>query len=184
MEKDRLIENLIEQIKEAQLKLGYVKETIRLYFPVQSMCGLLQTELRSGKELVALLKEEKGFEDTVLGKIHFTLCRDERIEVCVPVVGADYVYERVPNPPFLESIIELFKNNHYLTIEKICECFAKFNNCYICEKMKRGTDFDYVLYFPDHNPDSWYYCIKMEMEHTIYHRFTETDYRLIVEREL
>lgn len=33
MNKDRLIENLIEQIKEAQLKLGYAKETIRLYFP-------------------------------------------------------------------------------------------------------------------------------------------------------
>ncbi|MDD6480697.1 MAG: DUF3877 family protein, partial [Lachnospiraceae bacterium] len=67
MDKDRLIENLKEQIKEAQLKLGYAKETIRLYFSVQSMCGLLQIELRSGEELVALLKEEKGFEDTVLG---------------------------------------------------------------------------------------------------------------------
>lgn len=31
MNKDRLIENLTEQIKEAQLKLGYAKETIRLY---------------------------------------------------------------------------------------------------------------------------------------------------------
>lgn len=61
MNKDRLIENLTEQIKEAQLKLGYVKEAIRLYFPVQSMRGLLQIELRSGKELVMLLKEEKEF---------------------------------------------------------------------------------------------------------------------------
>ena len=155
-----------------------------LYFSVQSMCGLLQIELRSGEELVALLKEEKGFEDTVLGTLHFTLCRDDRIEVCVPEDGTVYVYERVPSLPFLESVIELFKNNHHLTIEKVCECFAKFNNCYICEKMKGGTDFDYVLFFPDHNPDSWYYCIKMEMEHTIYHRFTETDYKLIVEREL
>lgn len=75
MDKDRLIENLTEQIKEAQLKLGYVKEAIRLYFPVQSMCRLLQIESRSGKELIVLLKEEKGFEETVLGKIHFTLCR-------------------------------------------------------------------------------------------------------------
>lgn len=67
MDKDRLIENLTEQIKEAQLKLGYAKEIIRLYFPVQSLCGLLQMEARSGKELVALLREEKEFEDTVLG---------------------------------------------------------------------------------------------------------------------
>lgn len=182
MNKDRLIENLTEQIKEAQLKLGYARETIRLYFPVQSMCGLLQIKLRSGKELVELLKEEKGFEETVLGKICFTLCKGERIEVCIPATGADYVYERVPNPSFLESVVELFKDNHHLTIEKICACFAQFNNSYICEKMKCGTDFDYVLFFPDHNPDSWYYCIKMEMDHTIYHRFTEMDYRLMIEQ--
>lgn len=184
MDKDRLIENLTEQIKEAQLKLGYAKEIIRLYFPVQSLCGLLQMESRSGKELVALLREEKEFEDTVLGKLHFTLCRDDRIEVCIPAAGADYVYERVPNPPFLERLIELFKGNHHLEIEKICEYFATFNNCYKCEKMKPESDFDYVLYFPDHSPDSWYYCIKMEMGHTIYHRFTENDYHLMMEQEL
>lgn len=60
----------------------------------------------------------------MLGKINFTLCSDNRIEVCIPATGADY------------------------------------------------------------NPDSWYYCIKMEMEHTIYHRFTETDYRLMIEQGL
>lgn len=182
MDIDRLIENLTEQIKEAQLKLGYAKEAIRLYFPIQSMCGLLHMEVRSGKELVDLLKEEKGFENTVLGNIYFTLCRDDRIEVCIPEIGAVYVYEQVPNPPFLEKVIELFKGNHHLTIEKICECFAAFNNCYKCEKMKPESDFDYVLYFPDHSPDSWYYCIKMEMGHTIYHRFTETDFYLMMEQ--
>ncbi|MDD6628366.1 MAG: DUF3877 family protein [Lachnospiraceae bacterium] len=176
MNKDSLIDNLTEQIKEAQLKLGYAEETIRLYFPVRSMCALLQIEAKSGQELVALLKEEKGFDETVLGKVHFTLCRDERIEVCIPVAGAVYVYEQVPNPPFLESVIELFRNNHNLTIEELCECFAKFSEHYQCNKMEPGTGFDYVLFFPDHNPDSWYYCIKMEMEHTIYHRFTEADY--------
>ena len=180
MDRDRLIENLIEQIKEAQLKLGYAEETIRLYFPVQSMCGLLRIESRSGKELILQLEKEKEFENTVLGNIRFTLCKDDRIEVCISAEGAAYVYEQIPDPPFLVSVIELFQNNHHLTIEKVCECFAKFNNSYICRKMKDGTDFDYVLCFADHNPDSWYYCIKMEMGHTVYHRFTERDYRLIV----
>ena len=178
MNEDSLIENLTEQIKEAQLKLGYAEETIRLYFPVQSMCALLQTEAKSGQELLAFLKEGKKFKDTVLGELNFTLCRNDRIEVCIPASGAAYVHEQIPDPPFLESIIGLFRNNHNLTIEELCACFAKFNEHYQCNKMEPGTDFDYVLYFPDHNPDSWYYCIKMEMEHTIYHRFTEADYNL------
>lgn len=33
---DNFMENIIEQIKEAHLKLGFVKEVIRLYFPAQN----------------------------------------------------------------------------------------------------------------------------------------------------
>ena len=33
MNEQKLIQNVIEQIKEAQLKLGAEKEVIRLYFP-------------------------------------------------------------------------------------------------------------------------------------------------------
>lgn len=176
MDRNRFMENIIEQIKEAQLKLGYAKEVIRLYFPVASLSSLLQVECRDGEELLAALKEENGFADTVLGKITFSLCKDDRMEVCVSPEGAAYVHESVPNPPFLTSIIELFQKNHNLTIEEISTCFAQFNDNYVCEKMAPGTDFDYVLYFPDHKPDAWYYCVKTEMGHTIYHRFTEEDY--------
>ena len=34
MNEQKLIQNVIEQIKEAQLKLGAEKEVIRLYFPM------------------------------------------------------------------------------------------------------------------------------------------------------
>ena len=51
MDTDRLIENIIEQIKEAQIKLGYVKEVIRLYFPAASLSLLLQIPEESGRSL-------------------------------------------------------------------------------------------------------------------------------------
>ncbi len=72
---DRLTQNIIDQVKEGQLKLGYVKETVRLYYPL--------------------------------------------------------------------------------------------------------TDFDYVLYYCNREIDEYYYCVKMEMGHTIYHRFTKEDYELL-----
>lgn len=173
---DNFMENIIEQIKEAQLKLGFVKEVIRLYFPVQSLCQLLQVECESGEELLTFLENEDRFMNTVLGKIKFSLCKDNRIEVCVSSEGAVYVHEQIEDPAFLKHIIALFQENHHLTIEEIATCFAKFNENYVCEQMKPGTDFDYVLYFPDQKPDAWYYCIRMEMGHTIYHRFTKDDY--------
>ena len=101
------------------------------------------------------------------------------MEVCISPDGAEYVHKFVPDPPFLTSLIRLFQEKHYLTIEEIRACFERFNPNFVCEKMAPDTDFDYVLYFPDHKPDSWYYCVRMEMGHTIYHRFTEADYRAL-----
>ena len=41
MKKQRLIKNITDQIKEAQMKLGFVRESIRLYFPWDSFMVLL-----------------------------------------------------------------------------------------------------------------------------------------------
>lgn len=178
---ERFMENIIEQIKEAQLKLGFVKEVIRLYFPVSSLENLLQVHYGSGVELLAFLEKEKKFTDTVLGEIKFSLCKDDRIEVCISPEGAAYVHEQIADPVFLKHIIRLFQENHHLTVEEICACFAQFNEHYVCEKMKPEADFDYVLYFPDQKPDAWYYCVKMEIGHTIYHRFTREDYYALIQ---
>lgn len=177
MDRNSLIENIIEQIKELQLKLGFAEETIRLYFPVSSLCSLLKLSQRSSEELLSTLEREEAFRHTVLGAITFSLCAENRMEVRVSANAAVYVHEHVSDPPFLASIIELFQNNHHLEIEEICACFARFSDHYVCEEMEPGADFDYVLYFADQKPDAWYYCVRMEMGHTIYHRFTETDYR-------
>ena len=52
----------------------------------------------------------------------------------------------------------------------------KYDPEYICEKMPAGSDFDYAIHFHNAEHDEYYYCIHMEMGHTIYHRFTEADY--------
>lgn len=179
MNVERFVENIIEQIKEAQIKLGFAKEVIRLYFPVASLCALLQVDYRKGEELITTLEKNEKFKNTVLGEITFSLCRDERIEVSISKEGALYVHT-LPDPPFLMSIIRLFQKSHNLTIEDICECFHQFSDQYVCEKMESGTDFDYVLYFTEKKPDAWYYCVKTEMGHTIYHRFTEDDYQALI----
>lgn len=33
MNREKLLKNMTDQVKEAQLKLGYAKETVRLYYP-------------------------------------------------------------------------------------------------------------------------------------------------------
>lgn len=55
----------------------------------------------------------------------------------------------------------------------------KFSEYYV-EKMESETDFDHARHFADAKPELWHYCVKIEMGHVVYHRFTEADYRSLV----
>lgn len=196
MNRDKLAANMADQIKEAQLKLGYAEETVRLYYPLSSlrvMCddkahkankSASATPVVYGAEILAALKEAfDGWRDCPLGKLSFTL-RGDRMEISIPPEGVKYVHEQVEEPAFLSALIALFQENHHCSISDVCKVFEDFHSDYVCERLSEGKaesmGFDYVLYFKDGTVDAYYYCIKEEMGHTIYHRFTKEDYELLV----
>lgn len=187
MERYKLIANMTDQIKEAQLKLGYTEETVRLYYPLSSLRMLLgvegtdSTDGTSGVNVaLAVLKAElEDWEDCPLGKLSVCLHGD-RVEIGIPPEGVRYVHEQVKTPAFLSALIELFQTKHHCSIEDVRRVFESFQEDYVCEKLSREAaermGFDYVLYFKDGAVDAYYYCIKEEMGHTVYHRFTREDY--------
>ena len=62
----KLRNNMIDQIKEAQMKLGYVKETVRLYYPLSSLCNLLEMEVPTAP------KEISGEKALSVAQMDFT----------------------------------------------------------------------------------------------------------------
>lgn len=180
MNQERLVQNIIDQIKEAQIKLGYIKETVRLYYPAESICDLLVMNETNASKLLEMLQADEKLAGTGLGQLKFAV-HDGRIEVSVPPQGAEYVHRNVEDPDFLREMIELFAKHHGCTKTEICEVFEKYSKDYVCRSMPEGMDFDYVLYFRDETIDPYYYCVKEELGHTIYHRFTREDYRRLFE---
>lgn len=178
MKYERLIINMTDQVKEAQLKLGYARETVRLYYPLSSLNAILGTEIRDGHEMLAVLKGAFA-EKCVLGQLSFAL-HGGRVEVSIPPEGVAYVHEKVEEPAFLAALIALFQSNHHCSLKEIQEVFERFEKDYICESVAPDMGFDFVLYFRDKSIDSYYYCVKEEMGHTIYHRFAEEDYQILV----
>ena len=83
MNEQKLIQNVIEQIKEAQLKLGAEKEVIRLYFPMASMNAILGTNYTDEQEMLTALRTNTVFDTTVLGRLKFFI-HEGRFEVRVP----------------------------------------------------------------------------------------------------
>ena len=69
MNTQKLIKNIVDQIKEGQLKLGYVKETVRLYYPLLSMNALRGTDFSNARELVKNLNAELLRESGIPGGI-------------------------------------------------------------------------------------------------------------------
>ena len=167
----KLEQNLIDLIKEEQMKLGYQKETIRLYYPADSLLRLLGKEL-SIEELQQEL-EWFGAHTEYLGKIAVSHKKD-RFCLCIPPEGAVYVHERAPENPFLNEWITAV-SVHGCTLKKLLEICEKYSDHTIVEKIKEG-EFDVLIYFADQKPDAYYYCVKFEGSHVIYHRFTKEDY--------
>mgnify|MGYP004676143339 CR=1 FL=1 len=71
MNRERLIKNMTDQVKEAQLKLGYAPETVRLYYPVASLNEILGTAAQNAQEMLCLLNREFKAK-TDLGELKFS----------------------------------------------------------------------------------------------------------------
>lgn len=179
MRVEKLMKNIIDQVKEGQLKLGYVRETVRLYYPLESMNAILETNFTTARDLVKSLNPVLLRECALPGGVWLGF-QGERIDVSVSPKAVEYIYKTVPASGFLVDMIELFRNNPHCTLEEICRVFERHSKAYVCEKMPENTDFDYVLHFDNEEIDEFYYCIKMEMGHTTYHRFNKGDYEALI----
>lgn len=175
----RLFKNITDQIKEAQLKLGYAKETIRLYYPPASLYALTGIHTADSQKMCDELKNIFT-ADICLHPAFFV--RGDRIEASIPPEGAEYVHHHVEDPLFLKDLITLFHQNPHSPMEEIKAVFNRHNETFICETMPPNSDFDCVMYFPNGEPDEYYYCFKEEMGHVIYHRFMKEDYFSILKK--
>lgn len=172
MDFSKLENNIIDVIKEEQLKLGYQSEIIRLYYPLSSLNRFLQTD----DDIDMMMEHLKGFVEYTrdrLGDVEVFNTGD-RFGIKIPSQGADYVHEHMDNSEFISEFIKVIAN-HRSTMEDVTAVFKKHSKCVHIEKMNNG-EFDYLYYFEDGEPDEYMYCITDEGFHIIYHRYTKEDY--------
>ena len=175
----KLIENIEDQIEEAQVKLGYADESVRLYYPLDSMNDILLSEFTNNNDCIKSLLSNDEIINSELGTMEFNN-HGRNIEVVINPVGVKYVYENKKPTEFLVEFIGAFAGNHHLKIDEIKVLFAKYGE-YKCEDVPESSGFKWALYFDDNSYDEYVYCVNEEMGHTIYHRFTKNDYKKLIE---
>lgn len=168
----KLENNIIDLIEEQQFKLGYLKETVRLYYPLSSLNNFLEVKCNV-EEMGELLQQFSEKSQGDLGKVGITNS-GERFCIAVPPTGAEYVYTRLDKNGFLAQLIDTVRN-HNCTFEQVLKVFHNHSDKVHIDKMANG-EFDYLIYFEDGNPDDYRYCIAVEGNHVTYHRYTLEDY--------
>ena len=172
MDFSKLEKNIVEVLRENQLKLGYAKETVRLYYPLQSLHRFLATDC-------GLAGMEKGLEAFVdytaqrLGKVDISH-KGERFCFRIPPEGNAYVHEHMGDTAFLQELIQLVQE-HGKQMEDVFAIFHRYSEKVQIQEMDNG-EFDYLVWFEDGKPDEFKYCLKDEGFHITYHRYTPEDY--------
>ena len=170
----RLEENIMDIIAEQQAKLGYLKEPVRLYYPLSSLqhlTGIPGDAEDMKQELQGLAEEVK---DT-LGEVRVSRSAKEKDRFCLfcPEQASEYVHDHKEKNPFIYELVQLF-SRHGVTMEQVIALFEKQKSAYEVETIPDG-DFDVAIHFLDRS-DPYYYCFKDEGCHMIYHRFLLEDY--------
>lgn len=172
MNYDILEKYITDFIQEQQLKIGYRKETLRVYYFLSSLNNYTMQQL-SVSEMVNFLNGFCSYVSERLGNITVTHS-GERFFFQVPENGVEYVHQLPLHNQFLPGLLEKV-STHGSTMEEIINTFK--NTSYsICVKKIENGEFDYLIYFENHPNDSYRYCFKDEGAHITYHRFTKEDY--------
>ncbi len=169
---EALKQNLIDMVTESQIKLGYAKESIGCYYPLESLNRLLDADLGE-EEMMEALRQFGIYAEDTLGKLHVTQ-KEGRFCIRIPQEGVEYVHKTAADTGFLPDFIEKISQRG-VSIEEILRVFRRYSRHVFCGKTEGGA-FDYLLYFEDSLPDAYRYCIKFEGGRATYHRFTPEEY--------
>lgn len=173
----RLEKNLIDVIAEQQIKLGYRRERVELYYPRNSLENLLGIAGHN-EDIYEAVNEFALSAMPRLGRLGISN-KAERFCIVIPPEGSAYVHGLmeagdIGGINFLKDFLSVI-SRHNVTINDVVSVFVKYSSSVHVEKLE-DEDFQYLIYFSDGVPDEYRYCINFEGCHAIYHRFTINDY--------
>ena len=99
----RLYKNLIDIIKEEQAKLGFRRESIRLYYPLSSLNHFFETQ-DTEEQMKNRLHGIPDFIKETLGDIKVT-SKKERFCFYIPEEGSNYVHENTNPNEFIKELV-------------------------------------------------------------------------------
>jgi len=166
-----LEKNLIDNILECELKLGYANTPIRFYYPITSLMELLGCEEIGIDSAIQQFQER---ELTRLGKVIIKEQTNEkgRYAVTIQVDGIRWVHIHFQPTDFMRLLISEI-NRPGNSLEDIVKIFTHFSSEV---DVKKVSEKEWVIGFVDESIDPYVYHIEENEFGFEYHRFTREAY--------
>jgi len=165
-----LYRNLLDNIKECELKLGGEEMEISFYYPTDTLLELLDC---TKEDLPSAMEKFQTAVEEDLGKVVITQTKEkDRYQVIVPKKAFRFVKEHVPEPQFLAVFLQAVKIPGQ-TLAEMIPVFQAFGEV-IVEKQEEK---EWAVYFEDPGVDPYVYWLEEDEFGLEYHRFTRESYK-------
>lgn len=166
-----LWKNILDSVKECEIKLGYRKEAVTLYYPESVLKELLSATDDSLREKVAQFCQSVVEK---LGKVCIMETQEAgRYQVVIPEKGVAYIHENVEAGAFLKVFVE----NIYrpgMRKDDIVALFQQFSDKVVVEQ---AGEKEWAVYFETPEIDAYVYYLEEDEFGLQYHRFTRKSYK-------
>ena len=171
-----LEKNICDTLKEWELKVGYGKEPVELYYPQESLCSLLGVPEKETNLLEQSLELFSKKVQERLGDVQISGSQG-RYCIRVPESGSRYVREHVQASPFLVRFLEMIHQpgSNMASVEHL---FLEYSKQIVKQP---GEDGEMIFFFQDIAIDEYVYCVEEDDFGLQYHRFTRADYQKLYE---
>lgn len=173
----QLERNIEETIFEGQVKLGYIKEKMNIYYMEPSLAYLLKLNTDDSDSIKHNIVNFKKFAEERLGDIKVTV-KNNRYCFTISEKGVEYIYKSNRKNNFLSDLINVLADKN-CSLDDVLKVFKRKSEEIICEESS-GSEFDYVIYYKDENIDIFRYCFSFNELGAYYHRFIPFDYESIL----
>ena len=170
-----LEKNIFDTVKEWELKIGYRREDIRLYYPEESLLELLGTETMGLQEEIDRFCH-KMYKN--LGRVEIEET-EEKGRYCIKVSSevVEYIHRNIPENVFLKTLLTVVTTPGK-KLEDALAVFKKFSGDVEIEKIK---EHEWAVSFTDPGIDPYVYYMEEDDFGLEYHRFTKEAYSRLSE---
>lgn len=176
----KLEKHIIDTIKEWHMKIGYQEESIRLYYPQDSLRDFFDIDInKEDTELFCRIVQNYLTEKmSDMGEVKVSL---EKQRFCIEISKElnQYIAKYIEASDFLRDFLEALSTGEIKAVRTLFQSYAEKNHGKYVEKSHHGEG-SIAFSFQEERIDPYVYCVEQDEFGLTYHRFVKIEYEKLL----